>query len=245
MNGSATSTPHEPAPPHDPVARWMLLVAGVLAVTIVGLVLAYTLAIRSIDAPRTADERALQVARVAVDADPLTQANHLALARAYAQAGRYDDALETVERAYQLGESGEALFTEADVLRAAGRFSQAVPVYDRAEDLARTEYEALLARLREQSVIEEPPNTLLGRVLFGRGLCRLEIGEPDEAADDFTAALEITPTDAALLVALGDAWADAGEPDQAARAYRRALEFVSNLPEARAGLDALERGSTE
>lgn len=223
----------------DPLNRWLALVAGLLVVVVLGMTLAFILYLRAIEAPRTASERDIDRYRTAVAEDPLDQQNHLLLAYAYAQAGRMDRARETLERAAELGETPDLAVARAEVLRVSGSYEEAIDAYTAAKRATDDAYAAQLLALEQAAILEIPPDRLGARVLFGRGLAYLGAQDPASAVQDFQDALEITPTDAGLLVALGDAQAARSNESSATAAYRRALEFTPGLPEAIEGLRAL------
>lgn len=229
----------EPTAGPDPLSRWLGLVAGLLVIVVLASVLGFALYLRTIDAPRTVVERDIERYKTAVLEEPSKQENHLRLAFAYAQADRYALAQQTIERAYELGETPDLFYAEAEVFRVSGRYDQAIQSYDMAVQEATTAYEATLRTLEQKAIITAPPNSLLASALLGRGTTYRALGDSSAAIADFEAAREIAPTDATLLAALGDAYAEAGERDAAAAAYREALRFVADLPAAVDGLRAL------
>lgn len=226
----------EPTLDSDPVAQWLRSVAAMLVIVLLVATLSLMLYLRSIDAPRTVQERDIEQYRAAIAVDPDTQLNHVRLAYAYAQAGRFDDAMASIENAYIISDNSLAMIAEADVLRYSGRLEAAVDAYDRARPEVERVYESALLDLRKQNIATTPPNTQLEQLLFGRGSALRDLGRIDEALQDFEEALSITPTDATLLVAAGETYAAVSNEASAAASFRTALMFVPDMPEALIGL---------
>jgi len=220
----------------------MTLAGGLLVVVLVAAI-SLVLYTQGLDAPRTALERDIMKHRAAIDANPSDLSNHLLLASSYTTAGRKDDALYTVRRVRALSDSAIVDLTEAEVLRLSGSLQEALPLYDAAISDAQVEYEQLLVDLRGRTVAFEPPNTLLARALQGRGIALGELGQTEKSIEDLLKANEILPSDATILVALGDQLGKSGDATGAAEAYREALRFVPDYQGAREGLERLEGGN--
>ncbi len=234
-----TPRPEARVPTADPLSRWLALVAGLLIVVILASALAFTLYLRTVDAPRTSLERDIERYKAATIEQPLEQEGYLRLAFAYAQADRFDLAQSTIERARQLGETADYLYAQAEVLRVSGRYADAILSYDAAVAESTAAYESTLRELEKQGVVTASPNSQLALILLGRGITHRELGDSNAAIADFEAARVISPNDASLLAALGDIYAEAGDTQAASAAYREALRFVADLPAAVDGLRAL------
>jgi len=226
-----------------PFDRASITLTGGLLVVVLVAALSLVLYSQGLDAPRTALERDIMKHRAAIDANPSDLSNHLLLASSYTAAGRKDEALNVVRRARALSDSAIIDLTEAEVLRLSGFPRDALPLYDAAISDAQVEYERLLVDLRGRTVTFEPPNTLLARALQGRGIALGELGQTERSIEDLVKANEILPSDATILVALGDQLGKSGDAAGAAEAYRMALRFVPDYQGAREGLKRLEGGN--
>jgi len=237
--------PRNPIPStlRRPVDTVLRILAGGLLITVLVATLSIVSFTRGLQAPRTSIERNVLNYRAAVEANSSELSNHLLLADAYVAAGREDDALATVQRARALSEAAIVDLTEAEVLRRTGKTSQSLPLYDRAVENARLEYEQALADLRGRTVAFEPPNTLLARALQGRAAALIELGEVERSIDDLEGASELLPTDATILATLGDHRMRAKDTSGAAHAYRMALQFVPDYTPALEGLRELEEAA--
>ncbi|MDA3936094.1 MAG: tetratricopeptide repeat protein [Actinomycetota bacterium] len=226
----------QPALDPDPIAKWLRSVAAMLVVVLLVTTLSFMLYIRSIDTPRTAQERDIERYRTAVADDPDNQLNHVFLAYAYAQADRYEDAMKSIEKAYIISDNALVGIAEADVLRLSGQLDEAVTAYDRVRPKVERAYQSTLLELRKQNIGSEPPDTQMQQLLTGRGLALREQGSYEDALQDFEAALAIAPTDATLLVAIGETHAAMSNVASATVSFQAALRFIPEMPEALIGL---------
>lgn len=236
-------TPTEIAPPGaDPLTSTLRLLAGGLLVVVLAAVLSFTLYLQGLDAPRTAAERNLATWRTAVEEQPEVLENHVKLAYAYALAGRYDEALSTIDAASSMTDSPElaVVIAHADILRASGALEEAIAEYDDAAAEARSVYDRQVDEAKEKGVLFSPPNTTLARVLRGRAVAHKETGDVAAAVADLRAALDIERTDASAWVLLGEYLAEDGDDEGAALAFAEALRYVPDMPEALVGLRELE-----
>lgn len=220
-----------------------LLAAGLLVVVLV-FVLVFVIYLKGLSAPRSAAERDIARYRSAVANQPELVTNHISLAYAYAFGDRFDEALETIERTAAMTDDPRAdvTLTRADILRAAERYSEAVPVYDEAARLAEQEHAEAKAERAKSRIFTEIPNETLARALHGRGIAQWELGENEAAIRDLAAAIEIIPTDASMIVTLAGFQAESGDTSAAVASYRRALDFVPDYAQAIQGLRELEEG---
>lgn len=225
----------------DPLTRTLRLFAGGLLIVVLAAALAFTLYLQNLDAPRTAAERNLATWRTAVEEQPDVLENHVKLAYAYALAGRYDEAIEAIDIAGQMTDAPEleVLIARGDILRVSEQYDAAIEVYDEAITLAESVYADRVEDAKGKGVAYTAPNTPLATALRGRGIARKESGDLGTAVADLEAALEITPTDAATWVLLGEYRAEDGDRDRAIEAYNEALRFVPDYPEALVGLREL------
>jgi tetratricopeptide (TPR) repeat protein len=212
------------------VESWLLTV--VLLVTIVfigaaGSLVLYVLSMR--DAPRTAAERQIAVDEVAAKEKPQIVENWARLALSYGNAGRWPDAASAIAKGRSVKKAAILDLIEAEVLQMKGD-PAAVAAYDRAIKSGKAEYEEQVRVLREEKgVTKPPPPELVIEAMAGRAYALAEAGRTQEAADQAVQALDLEPTDASLLAALGDMYAKLGRTSDAEEQYRQALTFVPAL----------------
>lgn len=238
----------EPAPAiaprqGDPVVTLLLTVAlALIAVLLATGTLVFVYLNTLNEAPRTSIERDLAVWETAVKERPADVNSWANLAYAYAEAGRIDDALETIARAEKVTGRSQFVIVEADVLRLGGRFAEAVRAYGEAEkavlDLQRQ------AEIEREKVGVKLPadDASLARVYYGRALARQELGDVKNAIADIEKAVELQPRSATMWVSLGDLYTRSEETSEAEAAYRTALKFVPDDSGALEGLERLEGG---
>lgn len=248
LQETATSSAEEPlaggaaaANPDRLTALLRLIAAGLLVVVLV-FALVFVVYLKGLGAPRSAAERDIARFKDAVAAQPEDLLSRISLAYAYSAGARFDEALETIERAGQMTDDPQARveLARADILRAAGRLEEAVEAYNLAATLAEAEHVAAVAERAKSRIFTEVPNELLAQALHGRGIASWDLGDSDSAIADLAAAIEIVPTDAAMLVTLAGFQAKSGETSAAAASYRRALEFVPDYAAAIEGLRNLD-----
>lgn len=226
----------------DVVSAWLLRVA--LALIIVVLVTSASLVIFFISAekaPRTAVERDLAAAEIAVRERSSNPGAWRALAYAYVRAGRFDDAIEVSRRGRTATGAKALLLSEADALRAAGRHKDAIAVYDEAVAALSEEASAAIAAREKQGIVTPSSNASLVTAFYGRGLSRGETGDAKGAIADVERALEFSPQQSALWASLGELYEKTGETAKAEAAYREALRFIPDYPAALLGLKRLEK----
>lgn len=236
--------PDAPQEVPDRVAATLRVIAGGLLVVVLVAAISFALYLQTLGAPRSAAERDIERYRAAVAEQPELLGNYVKLAYAYAIAGRYDDATETITIAEQMTKAPaiEVQLARAEIERAAGRAEDAIATYDKVVKMAEDEYAAQAEELKRQQIVFQPPNSTLAAALKGRGMAKWDAGDQAGAIADLDAALNIEPTDAATMVVIGGYYAESGDTSTAAAAYRRALRFVPDYPEALAGLRALGMG---
>lgn len=224
----------------DPVSRLMVRLVLLMIIVVLSTTGAMLYFLSSLNkAPRTVVERDLSAWEVAVNERPEDIQAWRELAYAYARAGRMDDALETVREAGKV--TGKDVFTsaEADLLRASGRYAEAVAAYDRAEKDLLVSYEEALDRRQRGQLKGFPDKTALGTVYHGRGVAKRELGDAAGALADFQQAVEAIPNQVILLTDLGDAYRLTGNGTKAREAFQQALRFAPDHQPALEGLRAL------
>ncbi len=82
-------------------------------------------------------------------------------------------------------------------------------------------------------IAAKPSNSFLKQALITRGFARIMSGKPQSAVEDFSAAIQISPSDdlglVQALAGLGDAHAIVGRYDLAADDYKRTLDASQRL----------------
>ena len=126
--------------------------------------------------------------------DPLAPIVQLRRAALQAEMGRTDEAVSALEQiARDHPDSPLPLAQEADMLRAKSRFSDAIPVYDRA-----------IARVAE-------PTRSAWPLFYARGIAEERSHQWTKAEADFKEALRLAPDQPYVLNYLGYSWADQGQ----------------------------------
>ena len=227
----------------DPLSSWLLRVALALIIVVLATSAAMVVYFMTAEkAPRTAVERDTAAAEIAVRQRPSDAAAWQKLAYAYAKAGRFDEALKTIRTGRTTTHVQALLLPEADILRAAGRQSESLSVYnDAIELLSREESAAVAARIAKGVTMAEPSQSLVA-AYYGRGLARGATGDQTGAIKDILAALELAPGQVELNVSLGDLYAATNQDDLARAAYKEALRYVPDYEGALQGLARLEKG---
>lgn len=230
-----------PAEP-DLVSAWLLRVALALIVVVLAtsgsLVIFFVTAAK---APRTAVERDVAAAEVAVRERASDPGTWQTLAYAYVRAERFDDAVEVSRRGRTATAAKVLLLSEADALRSAGRHKDAIAVYDEAVTALSQEESAAAVTRKRQGIAASAPSSSLVTAFYGRALSRSETGDAKGAIADVKQALEFGPQQSSLLTTLGQLYEKTGETAKAKAAYREALRFIPDYPEALLGLKRLEK----
>lgn len=223
--------------PLEPVSGWMLRVALLLIVVLLvttGSLVLFLMSLR--EAPRTVAERNLSAAESAVHDRPNDADSWSALVYAYSQAKRYDDAIAAAEKGRSLTKADVLLVAEADVLRSAGRFKDAVAEYNRAAKAIESAQSDAIAARKKMGIFVPLSDTTMTRVYFGRAISLHALGDVKPAIADLEKAVALAPEQAYLFVTLGDYYAETRANGKAKAAYRNALRYVPDYPEALAGL---------
>jgi protein O-GlcNAc transferase len=160
----------------------------------------------------------IDVRREAVRLAPRDPGALLALAYAYQQAGRYDDALSTYEAVLEiLPVETAALYNKGVILLKLGQTAAGE--------------ESLRAAL------EVNPGHVLSAAALGRHLA--EQGQYEDVLEVVLPAVELRPSAADLHYLAGLAHENLGDSDAAEERYRLALAYYPGLREAREGLERL------
>ena len=227
----------------EPVSGWMLRVALLLIVVLLvttGSLVLFLLSLHK--APRTVAERNLSAAESAVRDHPGDAAGWSSLVYAYSQVKRYDDAIATAEKGRAVTKADVLLLAEADAMRSAGRFKDAVAEYNLADKaIGAAQADATAAR-KKKGIFIPLKDTTLTPVYYGRAISLHALGEVKPAIADLEKAVALAPEQAFLFISLGDYYAETGAKAKAEAAYRNALRYVPDYPEAIAGLKRLAGG---
>ncbi|MBN9562171.1 MAG: DUF3808 domain-containing protein [Alphaproteobacteria bacterium] len=137
---------------------------------------------------------ALQILASISPKDPLISIVQLRRAALQNELGRTDEAVKALEQlAREHPDSPLPLAQEADMLRAKSRFSEAIPVYDRA-----------IARVSE-------PTRAAWPLFYARGIAEERSHQWPKAEADFKEALRLAPDQPYVLNYLAYSWADQGQ----------------------------------
>jgi tetratricopeptide (TPR) repeat protein len=190
---------------------------------------------------RGRSERALELARRAVDANPERPEAYLVVGLAHAQTGKLDESAAQYEMARERGSTERRLFAElASVYDVAQRYDDAVRVYrerlamapDDAEMRQELGLTLLLLKQFDAAVTElrtvakaDPDNT---QACLDLGYALLRAGRPREAAALFEQAIRTQPSRHDVELLLARARAACGEADAA-------IAILDNVIAARPG----------
>jgi len=236
---------HEDAlPPAEPdvVSAWLLRVSLALIIAVLATATAMVVFFVTAEkAPRTAVERDIAAAEIAVRERSSDPAAWRTLAYAYVRGQRFDDAVEVSRRGRSTTGAQVLLLSEADALRAAGRYKDSLTVYDETVIALSEEESAAVAARKKQGIATPESNSSLVSAFYGRALSRRETGDIPGAIADVTSALEFAPQQSELLVTLGELQETSGDTAKAEAAYREALRFIPDDAAALAGLKRLEK----
>lgn len=238
-----TTPPAPRSTPLEPISGWMLRVALSLIVVLLvttGTLVFFLLSLQK--APRTVAERDLSVAESAVREQPGDTASWTKLVYAYAQLKRVDEALAAADKGRRLTKADALLLAKADVLRSAGRFKEAVGVYDRAGTAIEEAQAETIAARKKTGIFIPLKDVTMVRVYYGRAISLHALGKVKPAITDLERAVALAPEQAYLFVTLGDYYAEIGGAAKAEAAYRNALRYVPDYAEALAGLKRLNGG---
>lgn len=213
--------PIEPSEPHDTTAatpKWLVSLVAVLAVAVVGTGAFTLLTITGERRHAGPEDREIGELSAVVESNPLDLESRLALAYAYQQAERYDEALD--EYGIVLADRPDdpaALYNTGLCLLAVGREAEG------EESL--------------EATLESWPEHALAATALARRLA--ERGEWAEVAEILPPVLDADEQLANLQALLGRAYEELGETQLAEERYRLALTYDSDLSEALEGAERL------
>ncbi len=232
-----------PAQPADPVTRVLLVVALSVIVVLLATagVLFYYLGTLN-KAPRTITERDITAWETMTREKPKDASAWMNLSYAYADAKRFDDAIATIDEGRRSSKEPTLILVKADVLRAAGRYKEALDAYDEAEVAVKAALKKIKDDREEVGVRMKDDGTVIGRVYYGRAITNQKLGDTEAALKDLERAVNANPQQANVSVALGDAYLEAGQTAKAAKAYRNALKYVPDYAGALEGLQRIKEG---
>jgi tetratricopeptide (TPR) repeat protein len=232
-----------PAPAPDPMVNVLLIATMSLIVVLLATTAGLFIYLSALNkAPRTRAERDVTMWETAVREKPNDANSWASLAYAYSDAGRTDEAIATVRRGAKVIKQESLVLIEADILRAAKRYKDAVKKYDQAERAIKESREKANAELRKKGIKAGVDDGSLARAYLGRGLAKSEIKDLDGAISDLEKSVKDAPTQADVWTMLGDLYREAGQTEQAAAAYKRTLEYIPDYKQALDGLAKLKEG---
>lgn len=156
--------------------------------------------------------KALEALRPVAESDPLFGLVELRRAGLEQQRGNPDEAVRLLERlAKENPGSPEPLVQIGDILRAGGRFTEAVNAYDRA-----------IQRIGE-------PSRADWSLFYARAIALDRAGQWDKAQANLERALQLSPDEPYVLNYLGYSWAEQGRNlDRAKQMIDKAAELRPN-----------------
>jgi tetratricopeptide (TPR) repeat protein len=188
---------------------------------------------------------------------PQADAVHYSLGVCLLERGRKAEGAAHLQEALRLNPANWMAHTELGALaRQAGQLDRAVAHYQTALQIDPQHVPAWnnLASVRLQQGRYEEALSASDEALrlrpehhtahLNRGLALLGLHRYEEARAAFEAALRLKPDYTRAWEELGHALLRRGQLDAAAAAYRNALRLDPNSPQARAGLDAVQRGAS-
>lgn len=233
------------APAHapDPVTRVLLVVALSVIVVLLATagVLFYYLGTLN-KAPRTITERDVTAGETLTREKPKDATAWMNLAYAYSDAGRFDDALATIDKGMRSSKEPTLILVKADVLRVAGRYKEALDSYDEAEVAVKAALKKIKEDREKVGVRMKDDGKVISRVYFGRALTNQKLGDAKAALKDLERAVAANPQQVNVSVALGDAYLESGQTAKAEKAYRDALKYVPDYAGALEGLQRIKEG---
>lgn len=225
----------------DPVASILLRVALALIITALATTAVMLFVVKGRqDAPRTAAERDVATWEAAVLQTPNSGINWAKLSYAYSSAGRYSEAVKAAVRGREVTGDASLYLPEADALRAARRYREAITAYDNAEKALTESLANAKMELQSKDIYVQLGDESEALVYYGRGVSEERLDELDAAIKDLRKAVEIAPDAAYMSVELGDVLLEAGDRAGARTAFRSALKYVPDYAEALAGLKKAE-----
>lgn len=213
--GAAPGAPADPGPPTSTrgLKRLLWILVAATAVILVAFGVIYYLGQHADAGPSMAD-RSVAAAEEAVTASPNDISARLALAGAYTEAGRNEEALSQYAEIIKAQEDNRtALLGAGMILYRQGEYASAKPYYEKVIEFSGGE---------EFSSIDPQ----LQSALYYLGVVSLQLNDDESAITNLEAALEIDKTDADAWYTLGDVQLRSGNAEKAAAAYEQALAFV-------------------
>jgi tetratricopeptide (TPR) repeat protein len=215
----------------------LLLAVGVLTL----LLFLVNAALNQQDVPRTAAERDILRLESMLDRNPGEAeiwSEYIHELTAAEEFGRAEEAVEAAKD--EVGEATPVMVEAARLLDARGERDRALEVASAALDQAIEEKEAQLERERGEGVASNTRFTQLITASILKAEVLESVGRWEEAAAAYQVGLDEDPTMADVLVAQGQAYAEAGLEEQARQAFEAALLYVPDYEAARVGLQRLE-----
>lgn len=242
-DGFDDGEPEEPAPAPDPMVNVLLIATMSLIVVLLATTAGLFIYLSALNkAPRTRAERDVTMWETAVREKPNEANSWASLAYAYSDAGRTEDAISTIRRGAKVIKQESLVLIEADILRAAKRYKDAVKKYDQAEKAIKESREKANAERRKKGIIKKVDDDALARTYLGRGLAKRRLNDLQGAIADLKKSVDDKPTQADVWTLLGDAYRQAGLTKEAAAAYRQTLKYIPDYKPALEGLAKLKEG---
>jgi tetratricopeptide (TPR) repeat protein len=201
-------------------------------------------AVRGSDAPRTASERAIDIAEQKVQEDPTSSEAWAVYVQALTAGELYGEAASAIEQAREAsGDTVRLMIEEARLANTEGDAGKALTILSEAIDLAQEEKAEQRLENEEIGVTMVPASEDLIDAALLHARIHKEFERWAESIESYTLALDEDGTMSDVLVERGEVLERAGELDEAEADYLRALDFIPDFPPAVDGLNRI--GATE
>lgn len=200
-------------------------------------------------APQTAEERQLYALEALTKSKPTDAAAWADYVRALIGVQQYDTAKSALARASVLTSGAPLVETQqVRLLNATGDPKGAVKAADAVIAKVQKLRADTLAKLSQSGItgVVTPPETeAMVEVTLLKGQILYKAKDWSGAIDALTLTLKEDPTASDVLTIRGDAYRTAGKADLARADYNGALKYLPDFAPAKAGLEALAKGSSK
>jgi tetratricopeptide (TPR) repeat protein len=232
----------------DPVVRTMAYVAGGLVilflVAIVSVMITGVVGAGSNRGPRTLAEKNLLVSGTEVangTADVNVWSEYISSLIGVGEYGRARRAIEDGRSVVDDSIGADFTLAEARLLSAQGKYTEAIAAADKAMTQMQESYDGRIAAGGESARVAnlDGLSDNFGVAILIKAYAYRDLGEWDQAIEQYDTYLKDDSTAADILIDRGNAHIKVGNEDAAEKDFRAALKFIPNSAEAIAGLDAI------
>jgi tetratricopeptide (TPR) repeat protein len=230
----------------DPVVR---VLTGVLVVVVLlfltTIVAALFLGVLGSETPRTTRERDLVVGQYEVDAgntDPMVWKQYIA---ALVDSGRIQEAQQVVDRGMQVIDNrpgADMTFAQTQVYYSDGKYEDAIATATEGMDALTAYHEAQKNTDDTPESKGQPISDNYWGMLYLRAVSHRELGQLEQALEDFDVYLAEKKAASNVLLERGDLRLELGDREGAEADYRQALVHI---PDYQPAIDALEKLGVE